>query len=177
MEKQGFTTTIQVEQTPLQVFNAVVNPGAWWSEEITGGTAQAGDIFDYHFQDIHRAKIKLTEVVPNQKVVWLVLENYFKPGLFDEPVKADGFENDKAEWVDTRIIFEITEKDGKTQLRFQHEGLTPDYHCYAVCENAWSHYIKDSLYGLITTGKGQPNATDRPMTEHEEKFSSATDNA
>lgn len=174
MENQSFTTTLLVEQNPSQVFDAVVDPTAWWSEEIVGGTSQIGDIFDYHFEDVHRTKIRLIEVVPNQKVVWQVLENYFKPGLFDVPVISDGFETDKAEWVDTRIIFEIGEKDGKTQLRFMHEGLTPDYHCYDICVSGWSHYINDSLFGLITTGKGQPNATNRPMTGHEEKFTSTT---
>jgi len=176
MENQSFTTTIVVEQTPSQVFNAIVNPQAWWSEEITGGTSKIGDLFDYHFEDIHRTKMKLTEVVPGKKVVWLVLENYFKPGIFngaDKTAKADGFENEKAEWVDTNVIFEITEKDGKTQLHFKHEGLVPDYECYNACVSGWSFYIQDSLYELIATGKGQPNATDRPMTEEEEKIRAA----
>ena len=173
MENQSFTTTILVEQTPPQVFNAIINPQAWWSEEITGGTSEVGDVFDYHFEDIHRTKMKLTEVVPGKKVVWLVLENYFKRGLFNEAGKAakdDGFGSDKAEWVDTQVIFEITEKDGKTQLLFKHDGLVPDYECYDVCVNGWSHYIQESLYSLITTGKGQPNGIDKPMTTDEEKF-------
>jgi hypothetical protein len=180
MENQSFTTTILVEQTASQVFNAIIHPEAWWSEDITGGTSNIDDIFDYHFEDIHRTKMKLTEVVPDKKVVWLVLENYFKPSLFngvDKPAKKDGLGNDKAEWVDTHVIFEIIEKDGKTLLSFKHDGLVPDYECYDICVNGWSHYIQDSLYNLITTGKGQPNATDRPMTTDEEKFKSAVSNA
>ena len=173
MENQSFTTTILVEQTPSQVFNAIINPQAWWSEEITGGTRNIGDVFDYHFEDIHRSKLKLTEVIPDKKVEWLVLENHVKPGIFDEddkPSKDDGFRNGKAEWVNTKVIFEISEKNGKTQLLFKHDGLVPDYECYKVCVNGWSHYIQDSLYSLIATGKGQPNATDKPMTADEEKF-------
>ena len=180
MENQSFTATILVEQTPSQVFNAIVNPQAWWSEEITGGTSKVGDVFDYHFEDIHRTRMQLTEVIPNKKVVWLVLENYFKPGLFNEAgttAKDDGFRHDKAEWVDTHIIFEISEKKGKTQLVFKHDGLVPDYECYDVCVNGWTHYIQESLYKLITTGKGQPNATDKPMTTDEEKFKTAASNA
>lgn len=52
--------------------------------------------------------MKLTELVPYKKVVWLVLENYFK------------LTNDKSEWVGTKIIFEIDEKDSRTQLVFTH---------------------------------------------------------
>ena len=180
MENQSFTTTILVEQTPSQVFNAIVNPQASWSEEITGATSEVGDVFDYHFEDIHRTKMELIEVVSNKKMVWLVLENCFKPGIFnhaDRTAKDDGFGSDKAEWVDTKIIFEITEKNGKTQLFFKHDGLVPDYECYDVCVNGWSHYIQDSLYSLIVTGKGQPNTTGKPMTADEEKFRTAASNA
>jgi hypothetical protein len=180
MENQSFKTTILVEQKPLQVFNAIINPQAWWSEEITGGTSKVGDVFDYHFEDIHRTKMKLTEVIPNKKVVWLVLENYFKPGIFNEAEKTtknDGFGSDKAEWVNTHVIFEITEKGGKSQLLFKHDGLVPEYECYDVCVNGWRHYILDSLYSLIATGKGQPNATDKPMTADEEKFKTAVSNS
>ncbi|AYD48887.1 hypothetical protein D6B99_15490 [Arachidicoccus soli] len=60
--------------------------------------------------------------------------------------------------MDTRIEFDISEKDGKTQLRFTHRGLTPAYECYDVCFDAWTDYINGSLQDLITTGKGHPNA-------------------
>ena len=79
--------------------------------------------------------------------------------------------------MDTIIIFEITEKNNKTQIGFTHLGLVPDYECFDACSNAWSHYIGESLLNLITTGKGQPNSTDNPMTTDEEKFKSAAGNA
>ena len=176
MKNQNFTATLLVAQSPAEVYHAILTPHAWWSEEISGATAHEGDIFNYHFEDIHRCQIKLTEVVPDKKVVWWVLDNYFKPGIFDTAgklPKSDGFVNDKAEWIDTQIVFEITALNGQTQLKFTHKGLIPDYECYDVCANGWSHYIQESLYGLITTGKGQPNSTDQPMTTDEEKFTAA----
>ncbi|NML36816.1 SRPBCC domain-containing protein [Chitinophaga sp. G-6-1-13] len=180
MSNQSFTVTLLLDQSPSDVYEAVINPRAWWSEEIEGATSKAGDVFDYHFEDIHRSKMKLTESVPDKRVVWLVLENAFKPGLFDEAAgghaKHDGFENDKAEWVDTHVVFDITRENGKTRLRFTHDGLVPDYECYDVCINGWSHYIQGSLHSLITTGKGQPNKTGRPMTTDEEKFNAAVGN-
>jgi hypothetical protein len=133
------------------------------------------DEFKYHFEDIHRCQIKLIEVVPDKRVVWYVMDNYFKPGIFDDPFHPlpndDGF--DKIEWIDTKISFEISEKYGKTQIRFTHLGLVPEYECFDVCSNGWNHYIGESLLGLIATGKGQPNSTDNPMTTDEEKFKSA----
>ena len=67
------------------------------------------------------------------------------------------FTKDKGEWTGNKIIFEITEKDNKTQLKFSQLGLVPEYECYDICQNAWSNYINNSLRSLITTGKGQPN--------------------
>jgi hypothetical protein len=144
----SFTTTILVDQTPEEVFNAVNNVRGWWSEDIEGSTGKLNDVFLYHYKDVHVSKMKLIDVVPGKKVVWLVLDNYFD------------FTHDKTEWKDNKIIFEITEKDGKTQLTFTQEGLVPAYECYNICEDAWSTYVKKSLYSLITTGKGQPNPKD-----------------
>ena len=145
MSTSDFTTAIVVDQTPEDVFNAVNSPRKWWSEEIEGDTNKLNDVFDYHFKDVHRSKIKLEEVAPNEKVVWHVLENYFE------------FTEDKTEWTGTKMIFEISRQGDKTQLRFTHQGLVPEYECYNVCFDAWSNYIKNSLYNLVTTGKGQPN--------------------
>jgi hypothetical protein len=45
--------------------------------EIEGRTERLGDEFTYHYQDVHRCRIKLMEVVPNERVVWHVLDNHF----------------------------------------------------------------------------------------------------
>ncbi|MBC7888718.1 MAG: SRPBCC domain-containing protein [Ferruginibacter sp.] len=161
MTTTDFTTTILVDQTPKQVFDAINHVRGWWSEEIEGGTDKLNDEFTYHYEDVHRCKIKLIEVIPNEKVVWLVLDNYFK------------FTNDKSEWIGTKIFFEISKQDNKTRIRFTHLGLVPEYECYDICKNAWTQYIQQSLFSLITTGKGQPNATGKPQTEHEKELRQA----
>jgi hypothetical protein len=192
MKTADFTTTFIVDQTPEKVFNAITNVRGWWSEEIEGSTDKLNDEFNYHFEDIHRCRMKITELIPDQKVVWLVLDNYFKPGIFKDTSKlmsewdakrqnSDGSHSspgielihDKAEWVDTKISFEISTKENKTQLRFTHIGLVPEYECFEVCVSGWTHYIRESLFQLITTGKGQPNSTGTPMTAEEEKFHAA----
>lgn len=176
MQNQDFTTTLLVDQSPKEVFNAINNPHAWWSEEIEGSTDKLNDEFNYHFEDIHRCQLKVTELIPDQKVVWLVLDNYFKPGIFEDASHkpASEFTNDKSEWKSTKISFEISKKENKTQVRFTHLGLVPEYECFEVCSNGWTHYIRQSLFGLITTGKGQPNSTGTPMTADEEKFHAGT---
>lgn len=158
MSAPDFTTTLLVDQTPTEVFNAINNVRGWWSEEIEGGTEKLNDEFAYHFQDIHLCRMKLVEVVPDKEVVWYVMENYFK------------FTEDKSEWIGTKVIFEISKQGDKTQLKFTHEGLVPAYECYAICRDAWTSYIQNSLAGLITSGKGSPNAKDKAQTADEEKL-------
>lgn len=158
----NFTTAISVDQTVQEAFNAINNPRRWWSEEIEGSTDKLNDEFKYHFEDVHRCKLKIVESVPGKKVVWLVLENYFK------------FTKDKSEWIGTKIIFDIAEKENKTLISFTHFGLVPQYECYEICRGAWTNYIHNSLMKLIITGRGEPNGKDKPRTEDEITLSSGS---
>lgn len=148
-ENKSYTATILVDQDPQTVFNTIKNFRAWWSEDIEGDTDKLNEEFFYHYKDIHLCKMKLFEIIPDRKLVYQVLDNEFN------------FINDKSEWVNTKLIFEINPDGVKTQVKFTHEGLTPTYECYQVCNEAWSNYIKNSLYKLITTGKGEPNPKDK----------------
>ncbi|MDB5133237.1 MAG: Activator of Hsp90 ATPase 1-like protein [Mucilaginibacter sp.] len=158
MTTSDFTTILLVDQTPKEAFDAINNVRGWWSEEIEGSTNKLNDEFKYHFEDIHSCKMKLVEVIPDKKVVWLVMENYFK------------FTQDKNEWIGTKISFEISGKDNKTQIHFTHHGLVPEYECFEICRDAWTSYIQNSLSSLISTGKGQPNGKDKPQTKNEAKL-------
>ncbi|EQA37263.1 hypothetical protein LEP1GSC047_4162 [Leptospira inadai serovar Lyme str. 10] len=62
--------------------------------------------------------------------------------------------SDKKEWANTKLIFDLNEKDGVTELNFTHDGLTPDLECYTDCEEGWTHWIRTSLFSYFTTGKG-----------------------
>ena len=155
MDNRNFTATILVDQSPKEVFNAVNNVRGWWSEEIEGHTDKLDEEFTYRYMDVHRCKMKLIEMVPETKVVWLVLDNHFS------------FTSDKSEWIGTKIIFDISRNDNKTRLDFTHSGLVPEYECYSACVNGWTQYIQQSLSSLITTGKGQPNSKTKAWTIHE----------
>jgi predicted phosphohydrolase len=150
---KNVTTSFTVDQTPAEAFAAITNVRGWWSEDIEGSTDKLDDEFTYRHEDVHRCKLRLTEVVPDQKVAWVVLDNYFN------------FTQDTTEWTGTEIIFEVSAKGNQTEVRFTHLGLVPEYECFDVCSNAWGSYINGSLRSLITTGKGQPNQyNSRPTT-------------
>lgn len=154
MTDNSFATTFAIDQTPEQAFAAINNVRGWWSQEIEGSTDRLGEAFDYRYSDVHRCRIMVTELVPGKRVAWHVLNNYFS------------FTNDTTEWTGTDIVFDIARKAGKTEVRFTHIGLVPEYECYEACHEGWSTYINSSLRDLIATGKGQPNVGE-PMTENE----------
>ena len=89
-------------------------------------------------------QLKVIERIPNEKVVWLVLENHMN------------HVEDQTEWVGTTISFDIAEKGDQTEVRFAHLGLLPQFECFDVCSNAWGSLMGSSLPSLIATGTGHP---------------------
>jgi hypothetical protein len=144
MTTNNFTTAFYVSQSPAEAFNAINNVRGWWKEDLEGGTNHLNDEFTVHFGDVHRSTQKLVEFIPNEKIVWLVTDSNLN------------FIKDKQEWTNTRISFDIAEKNNQTQIKFTHIGLVPDGECYNDCSIAWNGYINGSLRSLIMTGKGQP---------------------
>lgn len=145
MKGADFTTAFSVNESPERTFAAITNPREWWSQEIEGRADVLGAEFRHRYKDVHHCQLKVIERVPNEKIVWRVVDNYFN------------FINDQTEWRGTDIIFELAAKGDGTEVRFTHRGLVPQYECFDLCSNAWSTYINGSLRSLIATGQGQPN--------------------
>jgi len=141
MKPKNFTTRFTVDKTPKEAFDAINDVRGWWAGEFKGNTKKLGDEFTYRYKKIHYSKQKVAEIIPGKKVVWLVLDSSLN------------FVKDKNEWNGTKIIFEIAKKGPRTEVRFTHEGLVPDFECYGACSGAWSSIIKNSLRSLMTTGK------------------------
>lgn len=145
METADLTVTFITRQSPERVFQAITNVRAWWSghysEKISGDTDKLNDEFSFSAGDVHYSKQRLIEVNPGRKIVWLITESELS------------FLKKKDEWTGTRVVFEISEKDGKTQVVFMHKGLTPQIECYDSCASAWAMYLQNNLWPLINTGQ------------------------
>ena len=130
MNDKSFATTITVDESPEVVFAA----------EITGESEKVSDQFTYRHKDVHYSKQRVTESVPGKRVVWLVVESQLN------------FVEEKSEWNDTEITFEIAKKGAQTELRFTHVGLVPAFECFGGCSGAWGSIITRDLRRLITQG-------------------------
>ena len=144
MNKQDYTASITVDATPQEVFKKINSVSNWWTGDLKGSSQQLNDEFTVRFGEVHVSKQKLVEVIPDKKVVWLVTDSKLN------------FIEDKSEWTGTKISFELSNDDGKTQINFTHFGLVPKVECYRDCVQGWNHYIKGSLFKLLTEGKGSP---------------------
>ena len=144
MKKQDYTASITVNATPQEAFKSINSVSKWWTENLEGSSQKLNDEFTVRFGDVHVSKQKLVEVIPDKKVVWLVTDSKLN------------FIEDKHEWTSTKISFELSSHDGKTQIHFTHIGLVPEVECYIDCVQGWDQYIKGSLFKLLTEGKGTP---------------------
>ena len=148
---QDYSVRITVDETPEQAYAAINNVRGWWTGEpgIRGITDKLGEEFTYTYTPYHYSKQKITELVPGKKIVWRITESNLS------------FVEDKDEWTGTDVVFEISKKDRKTEVRFTHRGLVPKIECYSSCSDAWGSYITGSLRKLITAGTRQ-QAQKRP---------------
>jgi len=150
MSDESYRTTVLVEATPDRAYDAVNDVRGWWSQDLDGRTDTIGAEFDYRGNqdgvNLHRARIRVVDLVHAERVEWLVLDNWMS------------FIDDQAEWTGTRIVFEILPSERGSEIRFSHLGLVPSYECYDACFDAWTFFLQPSLREPITSGRGEPMA-------------------
>ncbi len=146
MKKQDYTASLTVNATPQEVFENINSVTKWWTEDLKGSSQKLNDEFTVRFGDVHMSKQKLVEVIPDQKIVWLVTDSKLN------------FIEDKREWTGTKISFDLLKVENKTQINFTHVGLVPEVECYESCVQGWDQYVKGSLLKLLTEGQGTPGS-------------------
>ncbi len=65
MNDQSYRTTLVVQATPDQAFEAINDVRGWWSQDVEGRTDTVGAQFAYRGNqdgaNVHRARIRVTE--------------------------------------------------------------------------------------------------------------------
>ena len=111
MKNKNYTTTfewlnqqmkffIEVAKSPQDVFNCIKEVPKWWSKDFEGNSSKLNDEFIIHHpeSDIIQNRNWL-KLFPTKKVVWLVTES-----------TLNWLKNNKHEWTNTKMIFEISTK-------------------------------------------------------------------
>src|SRR5215510_1180002 len=134
----NYTVSIEVNKSPIKVFNHLVNDVAeFWPEEFEGESTKLNDEFIFRSGDGHYSKNKVLEFDPNKKLVWLVTESLRK--------------TDNFEWTGSRMIFDLIDKGHGTLLEFTYDGfiLENEYdRLVQICDMV----IKERLYNLLVNG-------------------------
>ncbi len=143
MNKHDFNCSINADAPPSEAFDSITNVSQWWAKNVTGNPKTLNSIFSVHFGETS-GTFKIAEMIPERKIVWEVMDCYL-------PI----FKNVK-DWMNTKIIWEISTENNLTKITFTHMGLVPGKECYKDCQGGWSFFVKESLFSLITQGKGLP---------------------
>ena len=143
MTKQDYRATITGDVSASEAYDKIARVSEWWAKDFKGSARDSGDLFTVRFGETF-VYFKVTEAIPDSKVIWHVT-NCFLSWI-----------NNKTEWNDTNIIFEVSARPGETTITITHERLIPGIECFEDCEKGWNEYFGKSLKQLLVTGHGMP---------------------
>jgi len=143
MEIKNYHRTIVVNASAEEAMKKISQINFWWKKDFSGNTGKMNDKFTVPFGENSFVDFVISEMMPNKKVVWKVTDCYLP------------WFNDKKEWNNTEVVFELSEENGqgKTKIDFTHIGLVPGIECYDACEKGWDGHITESLVKFINEGK------------------------
>lgn len=144
METKNYHSSITADTDPKKAFESISRVSEWWAKNLEGKSQNPGDVFTVHFGETF-VTFKVVDVVADKTVTWQVIDCYLH------------WLTDKKEWSGTQIKWDISTRGPVTQIDFMHIGLVPEIECYNDCSTGWNFYVKESLFKLITEGKGLPD--------------------
>ncbi len=108
---------------------------SWWAAD-TRGTGALDSQLSFHFPPHASMEMQVVALEPGLAVSWQCLSG-------------------PAEWVGTRLHFRLDENEGKTRVRFAHEGWQQMDDTYAAVTFSWARFF-ESLRQYCQTGQGTP---------------------
>jgi len=144
MENKNYNRTIMVNASLEEAMKKISQINLWWRKDFSGIADNLNDKFTVPFGELNGeiafVDFMISELVPNKKVTWKVLDcnlPWFK---------------DKKEWNNTEVVFILSEENGKTTIDFTHIGLVPEVDCYEACEKGWDGHITRDLVKFMNEG-------------------------
>src|SRR3981081_2361029 len=104
MEKNDFNSSISAKISANEAIKKISNVPEWWGITFTGSAEKQNDKFTVKMGGDSFFNFTVTELTPGKRVVWLVADCNMP------------WYSDKTEWANTRLIFDLHENDGVTEL-------------------------------------------------------------
>ncbi|MEO6032425.1 MAG: SRPBCC domain-containing protein [Burkholderiaceae bacterium] len=115
----------------------------WWTTD-TQGENRVGEVLRFRFSvdgaEIGGFDIKVLELHPATQVLWQVVDG-------------------PAEWIDTRIRWELRQEGDYCIVLFKHQGWKEPVEFMHHCSTKWAIFLM-SLKSLVESGKGAPSPDD-----------------
>jgi len=133
----SYSATIKTGTSADRAYTAIAEEMSHWWTPMSGKFLAIGDQAqtDFGGQSYWRFEAQTLDA-PNLIALRCCEAHHIHDGLPEEI---------REEWLDTMLIFDIAQEDGRTCVTLTHQGLTPDLKCYEVCEQGWNHYFLGSL--------------------------------
>ena len=148
MTGQDYSASITAKITAQEATERINRVADWWTANFTGASGRVGDAFTVRFGETF-VDFAVIELVRGRRIVWRVNDCNLQ------------FIEDKKEWKDTRVIFDISSDGAATTVTMTHAGLVPSVACYEVCRKGWDFCITESLQKLLTESQGIPDGGGR----------------
>lgn len=112
---------------------------AWWANN-TQGENKVGGVLKFRFGDRGGFDMKVLQLDPARRVLWQVIDG-------------------PAEWIDTKVSFDLRQEGDWTIIFFKHQGWKEPVEFMHHCSTKWGVFLI-SLKSLLENGKGAPYPDD-----------------
>ena len=107
---------------------------AWWTTDTAGDSVTDG-VIRFRFPE-GGFDMRVLELTPGERVLWEVVDG-------------------PAEWIGTRVSFDLKLEDGYAIVLFKQEGWREAVEFMFHCSTKWATFLL-SLKEYVETGKGRP---------------------
>jgi uncharacterized protein YndB with AHSA1/START domain len=116
----------------FEALTTIKGLGSWWTAQTSGDASKGGTI-QFRFGEVG-PDMKVTGLKPNESVNWECIAS------------PHG-------WTGNTLSFNLDENEGKTRVRFSHDGFKEADDLYAICSFSWGRFM-ESLRQYCQAGEG-----------------------
>jgi hypothetical protein len=107
----------------------------WWTRDTKGDSKEVGGVIRFRFGN-GGFDMKVLALQPGKRVLWQVVDG-------------------PAEWIGTKVSFDLRQEGDWTIIFFKHEGWKEPVEFMHHCSTKWAVFLL-SLKSQLETGKGAP---------------------